>query len=288
MFGSLFRLARPVQWLKNGIVLAGLIFAGEISNTFKVEIAFAAVGVFCLLSSAIYTINDLIDREKDRQHPHKKDRPLASGKVSPTAAIIMVIVLVSLGLTAAAFINRNFLFVSIAFLALNLLYSLWLKNLVILDVMSIALSFVLRAYAGAVAINVPASKWLMINTLFLALFLGFGKRRHEITLLEEGATSHRVSLGKYSEYLLDQLMAVVTPTVVVMYMLYSFSAEVSVKFGTENLYFTIPFVVYGVFRYLYLVHHEEKGGSPTQVLIDDRPLLLNVVLWLVAVILIIY
>jgi hypothetical protein len=147
---------------------------------------------------------------------------------------------------------------------------------------------VLRAYAGAAAIDVPASKWMLINTLFLALFLGFGKRRHELVSLEEKATDHRKILGKYSPYLLDQLIGVVTATVVVSYMLYTFSTEVSEKLGTEYLYFTVPFVVYGIFRYLYLIHKEDEGGSPTQVLASDKPLLINVILWLVTVIMILY
>ena len=157
-----------------------------------------------------------------------------------------------------------------------------------MDVMTIAISFVIRAYAGAAAINVPASKWMLINTLFLALFLAFGKRRHELVLLHEEATSHRKILDKYSPYLLDQLISVVTASVVVAYLLYTFSAEVSEKLGTQYLYFTVPFVVYGIFRYLYLIHSEEKGGSPTKVLIGDRPLLLDVILWLATVILILY
>jgi hypothetical protein len=154
--------------------------------------------------------------------------------------------------------------------------------------MSVAVSFVIRAYAGALAIGVPASKWMVINTLLLALFLAFGKRRHELVLLEEEATAHRKSLSRYSPYLLDQMIGVTTASVVVMYMLYSFSTEVSVKLGTDNLYLTIPFVVYGIFRYLYLIHREEKGGSPTRVLITDRPIFITVLLWLLTSILILY
>jgi 4-hydroxybenzoate polyprenyltransferase len=288
MFLSLLKLARPVQWLKNGVVLAALIFGGEISHIYKVELAILAVAVFCLLSSSVYTLNDLVDREKDKLHPHKKHRPLASGQVSSSAAVVMILLLVVSALVFAWYINVQFLLACIAFLILNTLYTLWLKHVVIVDAMSIALSFVLRAYAGALAINVPASKWLMINTLFLALFLAFGKRRHELVMLEEGATAHRKILDKYSPYLLDQLIGVVTPSVVVMYMLYTFSGEVSKKLGTENLFVTIPFVVYGVFRYLYLIHKEEMGGSPTRAMIDDTPLLINVILWLITVVIVLY
>jgi len=288
MLLSLIKLTRPVQWLKNGVVLAALIFGGEISDTYKVEIAFLAAMIFCLLSSSVYTLNDLVDRDKDKQHPIKKNRPIASGKVSPVLGIVMFVALAVLALTGAWFINLNFFIVCICFYVLNILYSFWLKNVVIVDVMSIAISFVLRAYAGAMAIDVFASKWLLINTLLLALFLGLGKRRHELTMLEEGATAHRKILDKYSAYLLDQLIGVVTASVVVVYMLYSFSGEVSKKLGTENLFLTIPFVIYGIFRYLYLIHKEEMGGSPTRAMINDRPLLINIVLWLITVIVILY
>ena len=172
--------------------------------------------------------------------------------------------------------NWTFFIAAVAFVTLNLLYSAALKNIVIVDAMTVALSFVLRAYAGALAIDVPASKWMLINTLLLALFLSFGKRRHELVFLDADATAHRRILGRYSPYLLDQLIGVTTASVVVMYMLYSFSTEVSEKLGTENLFLTIPFVVYGVFRYLYLIHKEEQGGSPTRVLITDKPILMTV------------
>lgn len=288
MPADLIKLARPGQWIKNWVVLAALIFAGQLRDTERLWIALAAVGIFCLLSSAIYTINDLIDRNSDKQHPLKKDRPLASGRVSPTQAIIMVVLLLSAGLAAAFWINWQFATTAIAFVALNVAYSIKLKDLVLIDVVALALSFVLRAYAGAVAINVPASKWLLITTFMLALFLGFGKRRHELVLLDASAASHRKSLSHYSPYLLDQIIGVTTASVLVVYMLYTFSDEVSVKLGTENLYLTIPFVVYGIFRYLYLIHRQEEGGSPTRVLFADKPILINVGLWFVAVTLILY
>jgi len=288
MLLALLKLARPPQWLKNGIILLALIFAGEMTHPKKVELALLAIAIFCLLSSAVYTFNDLIDRKNDRKHPLKKNRPIASGKISIGTAVTVVVILCSVGLAAAWLINTNFFMISVVFLGLNLLYTLWLKNIVIVDVMAVALSFVVRAYAGAFAIDVPASKWMLINTLLLALFLGFGKRRHELVVLEEGAAAHRKILGKYSPYLLDQLIAVVTPSVLVMYMLYSFSTEVSLKLGTQNLFATIPFVVYGLFRYLYLIHKEEKGGSPTRVLIGDLPIMITVLLWLITSSLVLY
>lgn len=288
MLNSLLKLTRPVQWLKNGILIAALIFAGEFTYQDKVITAFLAMLIFCLLSSAIYVFNDFLDCEKDKLHPIKKNRPLASGKVSKKSAVILTAVLLIASLYFALLININFFLVSVSFVLLNILYTLWLKQIVIVDVMSIALSFVIRAYAGALAINVPASKWLIINTLMLALFLGFGKRRHELVLLEKNATAHRKTLIKYSPYLLDQLIGVVTSAVVVIYLLYTFSSEVSIKLGTENLFLTIPFVIYGIFRYLFLIHREEMGGSPTKVLISDKPILITVVLWIVTIILILY
>jgi len=288
MLASLLKLARPVQWLKNLIILAALVFAGVATEKLRVELSLITLAVFCLLSSAVYTLNDLIDRNRDREHPLKKERPIASGEVSTAAAGAMIILLLAAGLAGSSLISTELFIISLVFVLFNALYSLLLKNIVILDVMSIAISFVIRAYAGAIAINVPASKWLMINTLFLALFLGFGKRRHELVLLDKNAGSHRKILDRYSPYLLDQLIGIVTASVVVMYMLYSFSAEVSQKLGTENLFLTVPFVVYGIFRYLYLIHKEEKGGSPTKVLISDMPILINVILWIITVVIVLY
>lgn len=284
----LIKLARPGQWVKNGVVLAALVFAGEIRDNRPIGLALVATALFCLLSSAVYTINDLIDRDKDRLHPAKKDRPIASGAVSVPLAIALATLLLVLGLGGAFWIGKSFVAVSAAFVIVNLLYSLLLKNVVIVDVMTLAISFVIRAYAGAIAINVPASKWMLINTLLLALFLGFGKRRHELVLLDHAAPTHRKSLSRYSPYLLDQLMGVTTASVVVMYMLYTFSTEVSQKLGTENLFVTIPFVVYGIFRYLYLIHKEAEGGSPTRLLFTDKPILLTVCLWLLTVIVVLY
>jgi len=281
MLRDFISLARPEQWIKNSILFAALVFAGVVEDIDRVQNAMLAVAIFCLLSSAVYTLNDIIDREKDRLHPLKKNRPLAAGRVKPGAAFAFMLVPLLIGGVGAYWLNFDFMIASVCFVVLNLLYSLLLKNLVILDAMGVAVSFVIRAFAGAAAIDVPASKWMLINTLLLALFLSFGKRRHELTMLEDGASAHRKILDKYSPYLLDQCIGVTTASVVVVYMLYTFSPEVSAKLETENLYLTIPFVVYGVFRYLYLIHKEERGGSPTRLLISDRPILLTVILWLI-------
>ena len=288
MLYSLIKIARPTQWTKNGLLFAAVVFAGEIRNVAKLEIVCVATILFCLLSSAIYTINDIIDRESDRNHPKKKNRPLASGAISVSTASVFAVILIAVALAGAWLINLNFFVLALVFIALNVLYSTVLKSIVIMDALAIALSFVVRAYAGAVAIDVPASGWMLMNTLLLALFLSFGKRRHELVLLENDARAHRKSLTGYTPYLLDQMIGVTTPSVLVVYMLYTFSSEVSEKLGTEYLFVTVPFVVYGIFRYLYLIHQHEEGGSPTRLLLTDKPILITVVLWLATAISLLY
>lgn len=288
MLGNLFRMVRPGQWTKNGLLFAALVFAGEIRDFARLEIVIIAAALYCVLSSSVYIINDLVDRESDRKHPTKRHRPIASDAVSPAFAGSLAVILLVVGLGGSWMINREFFISALVFVGLNLLYSFFLKRLVIIDVIAIAMSFVIRAFAGAVAIDVPASDWMLMNTLLLALFLSFGKRRHELVLLEQNAGEHRRSLAGYSSYLLDQMIAVTTPSVLVVYMLYTFSSEVSEKLGTDRLYFTIPFVVYGIFRYLYLIHQKDKGGSPVRVLLTDVPILITVVLWLITAILLIY
>ncbi|HPI33652.1 MAG TPA: decaprenyl-phosphate phosphoribosyltransferase [candidate division Zixibacteria bacterium] len=288
MIHDILRLVRPAQWLKNGIMVLAIVFAGELAHADKIILMACAIALYCLLSSAVYTFNDVVDAERDRLHPLKKNRPLAAGRIRVATGAVLAAVLAAAGLVGAWFINGPFFLSAVTFLALNLLYSLWWKHVVILDVLTIALGFVVRAYAGAFAIDVPASTWFLINTLLLALFLGLGKRRHELLYLDKEAQAHRKTLVMYSPYLLDQLIAVVTAAMLVIYMLYTFSTEVMHKLGTDKLFVTIPFVVYGVFRYLYLIHRKDQGGSPTRVLIDDRPILLTVMLWLVTASFVLY
>ncbi len=288
MLKAYIKLIRPGQWVKNGVVLAGLIFAGEAANADKALIAFQALIAFCLLASSVYVLNDIKDHDRDRLHPLKKDRPLASGKISVTTAAIIGIVFFLGGMALAVSINYPFTIVAALYVLINLLYTFLLKNIVIIDVMTIAAGFVLRAIAGAVAINVDITTWLLIATFVLALFLAFGKRRHEITFLEDGGVGHREILRKYSPYLLDQLIGVVTASTVVTYFFYTISPEVALKLGTQYLVITVPFVIYGIFRYLYLVHSKKQGGSPTRLLLTDLPLLIDVLLWLATVVLILY
>jgi 4-hydroxybenzoate polyprenyltransferase len=251
-------------------------------------VATEAFAIFCGLSGAVYLVNDVADRESDRQHPLKRHRPIAAGAVPVPVAVAAAVVIGVVALAAAFALNARFGTVSAIYLGLLGLYSGPLKHIVIIDVLTIAIGFVLRAVAGAVAIDVQFSQWLLVCTILGALFIALAKRRHELVLLADGAISHRRILGEYSPYLLDQMIAVVTASTLIAYVLYTISPETTEKFGTPWLGLTIPFPLYGIFRYLYLVHQREGGGSPADLLINDRPLLACVTLWVVAVVLITY
>jgi len=286
--GLLFHSLRPEQWTKNLIVFAGLIFGLELFDRTAVLRSLVAFGVFCALSGVVYVINDIMDREADRRHPLKARRPIASGALSPAVAGGVAAALGAAGLAVAFTLGIPFGAVALSFVLLQSAYSGPLKHVVILDVLAIAVGFVLRAAAGAVAIGVPISHWLLVVTILLALFLALSKRRHELVLLANGATEHRPILGEYSPYLLDQMISVVTASTLVAYIFYCISPETVQKFGTDMLGLTIPFPLYGIFRYLYLVHQREGGGSPSQMLLNDRPLLVCVALWVLAVVVIVY
>jgi 4-hydroxybenzoate polyprenyltransferase len=279
---------RPRQWAKNLLVFAGLLFGLRLFDVMAVERALAAFGIFCLLSGAVYLINDIADRDSDRQHPHKAQRPIASGALSVPAALTSAIVLALVALAGAFALGPSFFVVAALYLALLCLYSGPLKHIVIIDVLTIAMGFVLRAVAGAVAVGVEISHWLLVCTILLALFISLAKRRHELLLLADGAANHRPILGEYSPYLLDQMIAVVTASTLIAYVFYTISPETEQKFGTHWLGLTVPFPIYGIFRYLYLVHQREGGGSPADLLLTDRPLLVCVTLWALSVVLIIY
>ncbi len=287
MFKGILISMRPAHWVKNLIVFAALIFAQVYMIPGKVWLAALAFVAFCLATSSVYLVNDIFDRESDRNHPLKSKRPLASGLFPVWAATIASIALFVLSIAIAAYINMMTLLALAAYLVLNLAYSAILKHVVIIDVMTIAAGFVLRAVAGGLAIEVPISAWLLVCTTLLALFLGFGKRRHELTLLTDGATDHRTSLESYSTPFLDQMISVVTASTVVAYAFYTLSPEVADHFGTRWLSLTIPFVLYGIFRYLFLIFHKEMGGNPTRLMLTDPPLLVCVLLWLAAVLIII-
>lgn len=286
--GLLLASLRPEQWTKNLFVFAGVLFGGHLFDATAIGRAVVAFVIFCALSGAVYVLNDLVDREADQRHPLKRLRPIASGRLSPRAAAIAATLLGATAMTAAAVLSATFAWIAAGYVVLLITYTFLLKHLVIIDALTIAAGFVLRAAAGAVAVSVPISHWLLVCTTLLALFLVLSKRRHELTLLADGATTHRPILNEYSPYLLDQMIAVVTASTLVAYSVYATSTETAERLGTNRLGLTIPFVLYGIFRYLYLVHQKRAGGSPADLLLTDRPLLACVGLWALAVALILY
>jgi len=283
MINAIVKTARPHHWVKNLIVFAALIFAKKFADPESVTLAIKGFFAFCLASSAIYYLNDITDCKKDQLHPTKKNRPIASGRLSFKTAWFIAALLLTAGFILSYTLGQLFLFYFILYVFLNFGYNLGLKNVVIIDVMILAIGFVLRAAAGAEAITVPISSWLLVCTILLALFLGLAKRRHELVILGDDASSHRQSLAHYSPYFLDQMMSVVTASTVVAYAFYTLSPEVKDKLGTGNMVFTVPFVLYGIFRYLYLIHQKDEGGSPTKLLVTDTPLLVCVGLWIISV-----
>jgi 4-hydroxybenzoate polyprenyltransferase len=288
LFLSLLVSLRPEQWTKNLFVFAALVFSQRLTDLDAAARAAAAFLIFCALSGAVYLVNDVFDREQDRRHPSKALRPIASGAISPNIAVTTAIVLTVLSLIAASALGLPFFAAAAAYLALLYSYSALLKHIVILDALTVAAGFTLRAAAGAAAIFVPISHWLLVCTTLLALFIALSKRRHELTLLTDTATQHRPILGDYTPYLLDQMISVVTASTLIAYAFYTISPETTAKFGTTLLSLTIPFPLYGIFRYLYLVHRRDLGGSPADLLVNDRPLLVCVVLWALSVILVVY
>jgi 4-hydroxybenzoate polyprenyltransferase len=279
---------RPAQWTKNLLVFAGLVFGHRLFEPVAVAQATGAFAIFCALSGAVYLLNDVSDRESDRLHPMKAARPIASGALSVQAAVVAAIVLAATAIIGSFALGGRFTVVAAAYVLLQVLYSGPLKRILIVDALTIAVGFVLRAAGGAVAVQVEISHWLLVCTLLLALLIALAKRRHELVLLAADATSHRPILGQYSEYLLDQMIAIVGAATLIAYIFYTVSPETQEKFGTAWLGVTIPFPLYGIFRYLYLVHRREGGGSPADLLLADRPLLVCVGLWALTVTAIIY
>ena len=285
---NLLTSLRPAQWTKNLLVFAGLIFGRKAVRPSAVVEAVAAFAIFCGLSGAVYLINDVLDRDNDRRHPLKAKRPIASGAVSVPTAIGDGARPRAAACSPPSRSTRDSASWPPPTSALQVLYSGPLKHIVIIDVLTIAIGFVLRAVAGAVAVDVEISHWLLVCTILLALFIALAKRRHELTLLAGSASSHRPILGEYSPELLDQMIAVVTASTLIAYVFYTISPETEQKFGTPWLGLTIPFPLYGIFRYLYLIHQRAGGGSPADLLLTDRPLLACVALWALMVALIIY
>ncbi|RLC41848.1 MAG: decaprenyl-phosphate phosphoribosyltransferase [Candidatus Coatesbacteria bacterium] len=291
MIISIVKLVRPHQWVKNIVIFAAVIFSKNFFNLQYLERSIIAFGVFCVASGAVYIFNDIIDARADRNHPQKSRRPIAAGDISLAMAIIYFVVMFAGAVVLSYFIfNIHFFKVVSIYILLNILYSIVLKRIVILDVVIISINFVLRAVAGvyAIASTLEFSTWLIICTFFLSLFLALSKRRAEVELLEERAEKHRRALRDYSTKLLDEMIAVVTASTVMSYTLYTISTSTVEKFGTVNLVYTVPFVVFGIFRYLFLIHMRKEGGSPTRILYRDRPLIINLVLWVISCMLILY
>ena len=284
---ALLRATRPKQWTKNLLVFAALIFArrfDDVGATVAVTLTFV---LFCLISGSIYLINDIADREEDRKHPTKRHRPIASGQLPVPMATAAAAIFASGGVIGCYLINIPTGHIACSYLILTLAYTFLFKQIVIIDVLAVAAGYVLRAAAGAMAIPVVISPWLLICTILLALFLVLSKRRQELVGLEEGAVAHRPILGEYSPYLLDQMIAVVTASTLMSYAVYTVH-ERTVQEVSPYLWYTIPFVLYGIFRYLYLVHQKNQGAAPDRVLLTDLPLLINVLLYTVTVIVILH
>ncbi|MEO0021156.1 MAG: decaprenyl-phosphate phosphoribosyltransferase [candidate division WOR-3 bacterium] len=288
MFKHIVKSMRPKQWVKNLLVFAALIFSENLLVWDKVMRTAAAFIFFCLVSGAVYIINDVVDRENDRTHPKKRLRPIAAGELPILPALMAAVLAVAVGVGGGFYLNWRFGLVIAIYFLLQLAYSFVLKKIVVLDVMVVAAGFALRAISGTYVIAVQISPWLFVCTILLALFLALAKRRHELLFLEGGGISHRSVLGKYSETLLDQMIAVATSATVITYCLYTIAPETVHKFGTHNLILTMPFVLYGIYRYLYLVYRREEGGAPEKVLFTDLPLIIDVLLWMISVVLILY
>ncbi len=285
---ALLESTRPRQWIKNLLIFAALLFAKKLTDPVRLAHALLAFVLFCAVSGGVYLFNDMLDREKDRLHPIKARRPLASGRLPMNVALPATLVLLTAAVASSFILSLPFGATALIYVLINIAYSSWLKEVVILDVMFVGLGFVLRALAGAVAIDVEISPWLILCTILLSLFLAFCKRRQELEMLVEEAGDHRLALREYSVGFLDQMISIVTAATVVCYSFYTISPEVEQKLGTKYLFLTIPLVLYGIFRYLYLVHRRGQGGSPATALLTDRPLLICVALWAAMVCVILY
>ncbi len=285
---NLLRALRPQQWVKNVFVFAALVFSRNLTQTELGLRSLAAFGAFCLVASSIYLINDVADYDRDRVHPKKSLRPIASGAVSRPLAIVMALVLAPLGLALAFHLSVPTGAVIATYAVINLAYSMWLKHFVLLDVFTIALGFLFRVTAGAFAIQVSISFWLLICTFFISLFLAFCKRRHELETLGDDAASHRGNLAHYSLQFIDKMVAALASMTVMSYALYTIDPRTVEKVGTNGLVLTVPLVLFGTFRYLYLVHLRQKGGSPTEVVLTDRGMQVVIGLYLVLAIGLIY
>lgn len=277
------KLIRPTQWIKNFFIFASIIFSGNLFNkTLFVNNIFTFF-IFCLISSAVYIFNDIIDEKTDKVHPQKKYRPIASGKVSKSQGIMLFTVVFIIFLSISLNFNKKVFIICLMYLFINIAYSIVLKNIVIIDVMIITLGFVLRVECGSIATGVKVSSWLILCTILLSLFIALNKRKSEIIMLKTNSTSHRKILQEYSINLINNMLSIITPSVFICYCLYTFSSSQS-----KTMMYTIPFVLYGIFRYEYLMEKYNIGGKPEDIFKKDAPFLINILLWIFSIIIIIY
>lgn len=285
---GLWKTMRPQQWTKNAAVYAALVFDGKLFMADLFVQTTVVALCFCLLSSSVYILNDLVDIEKDRQHPRKRQRALPSGDLNPRFALTAAVVLAAVSLTVGLWVNVWAGLALVLYLAQNIAYSFYLKNIVIIDVMVLSLGFLLRVIAGVIIVDVERfSPWLYVCVALLALFLSLGKRRQELVLLAGDAQNHRTALGQYNLPLLDQLIVMITTSALIAYTLYTFEAPTALA-SDGRMLVTVPFVLYFLARYLYLIHVRKLGGAPDELLLEDKPLLVNAVLWMVSVVVLIY
>ncbi|NFE40313.1 decaprenyl-phosphate phosphoribosyltransferase [Clostridium botulinum] len=281
---GIIALMRPKQWIKNFFVFAAIIFSGNLTNEIILKNNIITFILFCLTSSTIYILNDIVDLEKDKKHPEKKNRPLPSGRVSKSTAIIMnIVILYTVLFCSYKFVDYKIMYIYLLYIVMNIFYCFKLKNVVILDVMVITFGFVLRMESGSLATKVSVSPWLFLCTILLSLFLALNKRKSEIITLKDNRGSHRKILEEYSVELIDNMLTIVTPSILISYCIYTFSSVQS-----KRMMYTIPFVLYGIFRYQYLMNNHNLGGKPEDVFGKDKPFLVNMVLWVISVVVIIY
>ncbi len=284
---ELIRLMRPHQWVKNSFVLTGLIFGHAWHSPALVIQAFTAFAAFCLISSTVYVFNDIIDIDQDKQHPTKRNRPLPSGKLSIHTAAIFAAVLGVAAMLLAALASYKVVIILLIYAVMNLAYSIELKHIVILDVFIIATGFMLRILAGTLGLGIPPSQWLLLCGLMVTLFLGFSKRRAEIIVLSDDKSAHRKVLEDYSPVLLDKMIVITAAGLIMSYSLYTMSPETIMIHRTANLVYTVPFVIYGVFRYIFLLHHQRSGGDPSRDLVRDPHMLTVLATWFITTIVLI-
>ena len=285
---TLLSILRPYQWVKNLLVFSGLIFSTSLFKTDVIGVSLAAFGIFCMASSGIYILNDLRDIKADKMHPVKMNRAIASGKVSKVSALIILILLLISATIFSYLLDKNFFLIIVLYIVMNTAYSFGLKKVVILDAFIVASGFLLRAFAGCIVIHVEVTPWLFICTLSLALLVSFGKRRNELNILKVDAKDHRETLQFYNVQLLDIILTICSATAIGTYSLYTMAEETVTRFGSQRLIMTTPFVMYGVFRYLYLIYTQNKGGDPTKLLVKDTATIINGILWMLSVGYVIY